>query len=1056
MVDSYRGLRLEVLGPIRAWKGNNELDLGSVHRRTVVAVLGISAGHTVSRQVLSDALWGDEPPSSASGSIYSYISALRKVLEPERRPRSGDGLLASVGAGYSLRIGEDCVDVNRFHSLRGSAAKHRRAGRDEDALQDLDQALGLWRGEALAGLPGRFADMQRAKLGELRLATVESRAEILLGLGDVDDLIYELTALRREHGLREPVAGLLMQALAKNNRVAEAIAVFEDLQTQLLDASGIEPGRQLHELHRQLLAGRTAARTERPPATAAETAERPGRPETFVGREDELKSLRTSVSALQAGRGCVVWLEGEPGIGKTALLAEAFYGPPGSEAVLRWVTAQELDSATPAQFVRDCLAVMGEAPASSLLRDDVAQDLDRLIEALAGLAANGPLIFVADDFQWVDDASAGAWWRLARLCDRLPLLLIAVSRPRPRSVTAERVRARVVSSGQVISLTPLSETEILHLAERQADTRMSGGLRAALDGGGGNPRYLLEIIGSYLAAPRRIAIRGDAPDVPSQLAARIGNHLSFLTAQTRSMLQWASLLGREFGLTHLAATGEQNSAELTSSVEEALASGILANDRELLRFPHEVVRQALYHQVPGSVRSWLHRNFAQALVSAGASPGYVAEQLAATSIAMDSWARGWLAAHIGDIAAEKPGLAVKLLRRAIGSAPREQHQSEKHSAVLVRLLFWMGRDADVEARSILARTANPELVGEMRWILAYLQFRRGQLDGADLESRRTLADPRVGSPWRERHERLLDALAGEQSRGNEPSRDVNDLTLLDDASRAAVAAGTASWQLAVRQALPAGILVAQAVERYWTVDGDNAQRELDALTDVEPRLASYVQRRLGVLIHSVAALLAAERDDQKTAELRLCAATECAGEAGGGVPGYEFLLVAKSELAELRGRPAEAMEALLRLAESGVPLSARRLWLPRLARFALRLGDARRLEQVQRAAEAEPAEPHGERYLRRYCEIFVSGDADAMLELAQLMADNDVVTQLALRAFEDAAWLFARARRTAEALDASRAAMQRYHQAGSVWGIRRVDEVTRFLSQSPRHFVNAL
>ncbi|WP_410611336.1 BTAD domain-containing putative transcriptional regulator [Amycolatopsis sp. lyj-109] len=1055
-MDSDCGLRLEVLGPVRAWNGDQELDLGSAHRRTVVAVLGISAGHTVSRRMLTDALWGDEPPSSADGGIYSYISALRKVLEPERRPRSGDGLLASVGAGYSLRVDENRIDVNRFHALRASAAKHRRAGQAEHALQDLEQALGLWRGEALAGLPGRFADAQRAKFGELRLATLESRAEILLDLGDAGELVDGLIALRRDNPLREPVAGLLMQALAKDGRVAEAIAVFDDVQAQLLEASGIEPGPQLHELHRQLRAGRAVARTKRSPAARVETAGRPTRPETFVGREDELNSLRTAVSGLQSGRGGVVWLEGEPGIGKTALLAEAFSGPPGSEAVLHWATAQELDSGTPGQFVRDCLAVVGEPPASGPRRDDAVRDIDRLVEIVAGLAADSPVVFVADDFQWADDTSAGAWWRLARLCDRLPLLLIAVSRPLPRSATVERVRVRVARTGRVISLTPMRETEILHLAEQRAGTRLSRGLRGELDDGGGNPRYLLEIIGSHLATSWGIAVRGGALDVPPQVVVRIGDHLSFLTAQTRSMLQWASLIGSEFGFTHLAATAEQDPVGLTSSVEEALASGILVNDGELLRFRHEVVRQALYHQVPGSVRSWLHRNFAQTLVTVGASPGFVAEQLAATSIAMDSWARSWLADHIGDIAAEKPGLAIELLRRAIGSAPREQEQSEKYSAVLTRLLFWMGRDVDVEARSILARTTDPELVGEMRWILAYLQFRRGQFDGAELESRRTLADPRVGAPWRERHERLLAALPGEHLWGDELSRDVNDVTLLDDVGRVAVAAGTASWQMAVRQALPAGVLVAQAVERYWTVDSHGAQRELDALTDVEPRLTSYAQRRLGVLIHSLAALIAADRDDLRTAELRLREAAECAVPMGSGAPGSEFLLVAKSELAELRGRPAEAMEALLRLAETDAPLSARRLWLPRLARFALRLGDGRRLEQVQRAAEAEPAEPHGERYLRQYCEVFASGDPGAMLELARLLADNHVATQLGLRAFEDAAWLFARAGRTAEALDVSRAARLRYGQVGSVWGIRRVDEATRFLVQPPRQCVNAL
>jgi DNA-binding SARP family transcriptional activator len=1051
MMTSDGGLRLEVLGPVRAWRGDLELDLGSTHRRTVVAVLGMSAGHTVSRHGLADAIWGDEPPSSADGSIYSYISALRKVLEPERRPRSGDGLLASVGAGYSLRVEDDRVDVNRFHAYRASASKQRRTGRPEHALRDLEQALGLWRGEALSGLPGRFADAQRAKLGELRLATLETRAEILLELGDPAEVIGELNELRREHPLRESVAVLVMEAMAKDGRAAEAIEVFDDVRTSLVEAAGLEPGPQLLQLHRRLVEGKTVVGRSKPAVPAGEPPAGPGRPETFVGREDELNSLRTAVSGLRSGRGEAIWLEGEPGIGKTALLAEAFAGPPGSEATLRWATAQELDSGTPGQFVRECLDALGDPSCAGPHQDDAASDITRLAGILTDLAAGGPLVVVADDFQWADDRSAEAWSRLTRLCDRLPMLLVAVSRPLPRSETMERVKVRVIDNGRAIALGPLTEPEVVHLAERLAGSRLSGGLRGALDDGGGNPRYLTEIVRSDLATSWGPAGQGDAPDLPAQLIARLGDHLSFLTTRTRSMLQWASLLGTEFGFTHLAVTGEQDPAGLTGSVEEALATGILVNDGEVLRFRHEIVRRALYHQVSGSVRSWLHRNFAEALAAADVRPGYVAEQLAATSAAMDSWARSWLDVHVGDIAAERPELAVVLLRRAIGSAPRDQERSERHSAVLTRLLFWMGREADVEARSVLARTTDPELAGEMRWILAYLQFRRGQFTGAEMETERTLADPRVGPCWRERHERLLAVLPGDQSPGGDPAREVEDLVLLDEAGRAAVAAGEVTWQLAVEQALPAGIHVALAVQRYETADYRGARLELAALTEVEPRRGSYIRRRLGVVIHSLAALVAADYDDPRAAELRLREAAECAGPAGAVAPGGALLLVAKSELAEVRGRPAEAMEALLRLAELDAAAAARRLWLPRMARLAVRLGDGRRVEQVRRAAGAEPEEPDEDRYVRRYCDALFGGDPKTMLSVAGSLGDD----QLRLRAFEDAAWLFARAGRAGEAHDALRQARTQYRRAGSAWGVRRVDEVTRFLVRPRRKIVNA-
>src|SRR5262245_25330595 len=192
-------LRLQLLGQVTGWRDQAELELGSAHRRTVLALLALSPGSVVSREELVDALWGDRPPASANGSIYTYVSSLRQALGGKRSGRSGHGLLESVGSGYSLRVPHSCVDVYRFDALRADAQRSSTTGSLTTALTSLDEALELWHGEALSGLTGGFADAQRTRLGELRLATVEQRAEIGLAARRHTQVIADLSQLTQEH-----------------------------------------------------------------------------------------------------------------------------------------------------------------------------------------------------------------------------------------------------------------------------------------------------------------------------------------------------------------------------------------------------------------------------------------------------------------------------------------------------------------------------------------------------------------------------------------------------------------------------------------------------------------------------------------------------------------------------------------------------------------------------------------------------------------------------------------------------------------------------------------
>src|SRR5436305_418198 len=120
--------RFQLLGEVAGWRGPVRLDFGSAHRRTVLSVLALAPDTVVSREELIDALWGEHPPASASGSIYTYVSNLRHALGGRRGGRSGHDLIESVGSGYSLRVSPDCVDVHRFEQLRAEAQRAFNAG----------------------------------------------------------------------------------------------------------------------------------------------------------------------------------------------------------------------------------------------------------------------------------------------------------------------------------------------------------------------------------------------------------------------------------------------------------------------------------------------------------------------------------------------------------------------------------------------------------------------------------------------------------------------------------------------------------------------------------------------------------------------------------------------------------------------------------------------------------------------------------------------------------------------------------------------------------------
>lgn len=248
-------MRFEILGEVRALRGADVVDLGPAKQRSVLAVLLLQPGRPVPTHQIVDAVWGDEPPENGANVVQKYVAGLRRVLDPDRAPRTPGELLALTGSGYVLRTDESSVDAEEFQAALSEADTHRRAGRPGEAATALRQALGLWRGDALAGLPGPVFDAARNRLTEARAHAWEKWFEIEVSLGHHTAVIPDLSRLVEEFPLREGLRAQLMIALHQAGRQAEALAAFRDARAYFLDEFGAEPGERMQEAHRKILRG---------------------------------------------------------------------------------------------------------------------------------------------------------------------------------------------------------------------------------------------------------------------------------------------------------------------------------------------------------------------------------------------------------------------------------------------------------------------------------------------------------------------------------------------------------------------------------------------------------------------------------------------------------------------------------------------------------------------------------------------------------------------------------------------------------------------------------
>ena len=367
-----------ILGPVQAFRGGRELGLGGPKRRAVLALLLVAGGRVVPAERLAEELWVGCLPQGAAGTLRSYVSRLRTQLAP-------DAPLIARGGGYALEVEPDQLDASRFERLVGAARAALERGEAAVAANLFREALRLWRGPALADV----ADVEplareSARLEELRLAAVEGRVEADLAVGRHAEVAGELEGLVAEHPVRERLWRLLVLALYRCERQADALAAYRRAREMLAAELGIEPGEELRQLEQAVL------RQEVPTPPPLARHNLPAPLTSFLGRDHDLAELERLLDQAR-----LVTLTGPGGAGKTRLALEFAVGAAGRFRDGAWLAelAGLADPGLVAAAVMEALGVRQEAGVP-------------VIEALGYRLRSAQLLLVLDNCEHLLDASA--------------------------------------------------------------------------------------------------------------------------------------------------------------------------------------------------------------------------------------------------------------------------------------------------------------------------------------------------------------------------------------------------------------------------------------------------------------------------------------------------------------------------------------------------------------------------------------------------------------------------------------------------------------------------
>jgi DNA-binding SARP family transcriptional activator len=666
--------------------------------RLAVAYLALHRAQPVSRDRLVTALWGDEASTGHAQSLNVVLSKVRRALGP--------GVLETTAARCLQLAPAVRVDLEEARAAFAAAVAAREAGDWEGALAGAQAAADRADRGLLEGLEAPWLEEPRRRLEDLRLEAREVMAEagLALGRGHLPTAARAAEELVVMAPFRERGSVLLMQVREAEGNAAEALRVFDRLRTVLREELGAAPGPQAQALLGALLSPEAPPADPAPDAGAVPAPATPPPPARarffatrsdagFVGRRAELDRLQGQFGRAAGGRGRVVLVEGEPGIGKTRLALKAIadweargglglYGRCDADSVLpyqpfvealrhardrlppeRWRAWSDRHGASLARVLPELAGPAAERPGG--------EDLERyrlfeaVSDAVVGIARWQPVVLVLDDVHWADRPTLLLLRQLARAAEHAPLLVLLAYRDAERSpeLVETLIHLRREHFLEQLPLRGLDREEATALIQELGSSKLPERVTRALwEETRGNPFFLEEILRHLESRAGETRTWSLEHGLPEGVREVIGQRLDALGEETARVLAHAAVIGRQFDLEVLEAIGTVPEDELDDAVEEGVRAQLVAEMPEpygRCSFTHALIRQVLYERLSLSRRARLHLRVAEALEGLGAAedPGRLAEL--ARHFALAPPARG--AARAAEYGRRAAGHAAEML-----------------------------------------------------------------------------------------------------------------------------------------------------------------------------------------------------------------------------------------------------------------------------------------------------------------------------------------------------------------------------------------------------------
>jgi predicted ATPase/DNA-binding SARP family transcriptional activator len=649
--------------------------------RVLLAYLVMNRGRPVSRSELIAAIWPETPPADPAAALRTQLSRLRSAM--------GSEALAGRDA-VELRLPANTwIDVEASERSILAADSALKSADWKDAWAHAHIALNISGRPFLAGFDAPWVEDVRRELEELHLRSREviARAGIGLGGSELAGAERAARALIRLAPFRESGYLLLMRALVASGNTAEALRTYDELRNLLAEELGSAPGAEVQALHRRLLGGEDLPGDEvelAPPGTTPAAVQADPEPATdmplptwllprrrspFIGRKSELGHLDELWRDARSGGRRIVFVGGDPGVGKTRLATEfagrvhasgggVLYGraaeeasqsyQPFVEALRHWAInagADEIEvglgpnAGVLATLVPEIMIRLEKPP--TVADGEIARDMlfDAVIGTLAAISRDRPTLLVIDDLHWADAGSLLMLRQLARSPHRSSLMVLATYR---ETQPSEALSATLADLGRErlfgrLHLEGLSREEVAELVASIRGNGPDSGLADTIyEETGGNPFLVEALVDHVIAAPEgepvfapgsRAAIYSGG--VPALVREAVGHRVTELGTSGVAVLEVASVIGREFESELLIEVSDLPGEDVIGALEVAVAAGLLTDVPGTLdryAFSHSLFRQTVYEGIPKTRRTALHRRLAEVLEARhGADPRHVSE-----------------------------------------------------------------------------------------------------------------------------------------------------------------------------------------------------------------------------------------------------------------------------------------------------------------------------------------------------------------------------------------------------------------------------------------------